>query len=164
MPRCATIRPRRCFAGDAGLETWRSAILPTANGAPHPRKMSVIVRRDECRFEIQCHGGRAAIARVCKTLEEAGVEMVPWSEAVRRSRGGIAAETALALSRCACASALPHLLAQHNGAFEQEVLALRTLIDHDPSAVMLRLERLVDRAEFALHLTEPWRVVHLGAT
>ncbi len=129
---------------------------------PAPAEDVVLVRRGESRFEIQCHGGRAAIARVCETLEGAGVELVPWSEAIRKSRGGIMAETAQALSRCACSSALPHLLAQYNGAFEEEVLALRPLLDRDMGAVVQRLDRLVERAEFALHLTEPWRVVIAG--
>lgn len=129
---------------------------------PAPAEDVVIVRRDASRFEIQCHGGRAAIARVCESLEAAGVELVSCFEAIRKSRGLIASETALALARCACSSPLPHLLAQHNGAFEAEVRALRSLPGDDMGAVVRRLERLVDRTEFALRLTEPWRVVIAG--
>jgi tRNA modification GTPase len=157
------------FRGRAGSNGQRRRVATLAVGGvaygewgPSPAEDVVVVRRAEGVFEIHCHGGVAAIGRILETLELAGVEVLPWTEAIARLNGWIAAETALALSRCLTSAPLSHLLSQHHGAFEGVMSAIRERLDDSPLDVMRRLEQLVAWTGFGLHLTEPWRVVLAG--
>jgi tRNA modification GTPase len=124
----------------------------------------VVCRHSECEVEIHCHGGRAAIDRICADLTAAGCELLAWTDWLSQhvpSRIHVDAATLLAKATTERTAAI--LLDQIDGAFEGAL----SHIDRDLVAGRIReaaavIDDLLARSSIGLHLVEPWRVVLAG--
>jgi tRNA modification GTPase len=108
---------------------------------------------------IHCHGGIAACEAVLQALERQGVERIDWKEWTKQSN-----PAQISLADALTERTALILLDQLQGAYEQELIEIRALIEtHAADASTLqRLEDLIGRGSIGLHLTEPWRVVIAG--
>lgn len=149
----------------------------------------VVCRTDVTSVEIHCHGGPAAIERILCQLEEVGIQRVGWCEQLLEPvaddavcENGVSTsldvECLEAVARATTERAALILLRQADGLLRSEVCALCRAADQVSSAipgaedeqkvcigrgeVVTRLRSLVSRAEFGVHLAEPWLVVLAG--
>jgi tRNA modification GTPase len=144
----------------------------------------VVCRTSSGAAEIHCHGGPAAIERILRQLEHSGVRRADWrdqlhdlNENVASPSGRTAAidvECFDAMTRATTERAALLLLRQSRGVLRAEIEALiaQAGSDWSPAAgqaggdsrseVAGRLRSLLERADFGIHLAEPWRVVLAG--
>lgn len=126
----------------------------------------VVCRTAADRFEVHCHGGDAAVARILADLERCGIAsnsglLTPASEERVRVRGPDVRATPLqdelqtALSQALTARTADLLNEQLQGCL---LTAFERLAEPDLAA----LEALLDWADFGLHLSQPWQVVLTG--
>jgi tRNA modification GTPase len=133
------------------------------SGTPPPEEV-VVCRLEPEQFEVHCHGGDAASRRIVADLVQDGCATVAWRRWVGfQESDPIRAGARLLLADAQTERTAAILLDQFNGALQRaidEVVAALESADA-PSAVA-RLDLLLARAEVALHLVEPWRVVLAG--
>ncbi len=139
----------------------------------------VVCRSRTACAEIHCHGGPAAVERILGQLQQAGARRVEWTEQFLEQDRLEAAvpidvECFDAMTRATTERAALLLLRQSQGILRTEVERLCDLAKEAGTAaerrtdvaprdeVASRLRSLLDRAEFGLHLTEPWRIVLAG--
>ena len=125
----------------------------------------VVVRRcGDMAVEIYCHGGRAAVAMIEKTLESAGFLAVTWQDwTASRDNDSIAAAALVALADARTERTATVLLHQFNGALQREMNAIQQAIGRgDVVAAKQMQQAILARAEFGRHLVRPWRVVLAG--
>jgi tRNA modification GTPase len=146
-----------------------------------PPEDVVVCRVDDQTLEINCHGGDAAARRILDHLTHAGCRIVPWFELLKRADGLLTAELAQALSQATTARTAAILLDQSSGLLRNELDQLIQAAEalaapaassadspHERRATLYRhalrerLEALLARADFGLHLTRPWSVVLAG--
>jgi len=130
----------------------------------------IVVRRDECRVEVHCHGGAAAVARIRDSLIDSGCQLITWEQWVSSPRSSPysslsptrrAAIVELARVRTQRAAAV--LLDQYNGAFDRAVADVIACLDRrEVDVAREHLERLLKWAPLGKHLTAPWLVVLAG--
>jgi tRNA modification GTPase len=128
----------------------------------------VVVRVEECRWEVSCHGGVSAVSRIMddlnagsaaastsfgnslKTSDAATTRIVtPFGDSVRKL---------LLQTRTRLAATL--LLSQFGGQLHR---AIQQMASETESACRLQqLEALLHWASVAEHLVRPWRVLLLG--
>ncbi|MCA9111648.1 MAG: 50S ribosome-binding GTPase [Planctomycetaceae bacterium] len=108
--------------------------------------------------EIQCHGGRAAVARIISDLESRGCVAVDASHLSGSMEDLIETECRDALTRATTLRTADLLLQQ------QTLLPryLGELNELPPDDAKRRVEELLRWADFGLHLTHPWQVVLCG--
>jgi tRNA modification GTPase len=123
------------------------------------REDVVVCRTDESTIEISCHGGRAAVDRILNSLKQAGASTEEWQTQQAAVTSLFQAELADALSLATTARAAAILVDQASGTLGN---ALEALLPLDPDQLADRLDDLLTRARFGLHLTQPWRVVLAG--
>lgn len=119
----------------------------------------VVCRTNESTVEVSCHGGRAAVNRILKTLTTAGASIVDWQTQESNISSPFEREVADALAKATTARTAAILLEQSAGRLSNELEQLLTV---DPEALTPRLAELLRWSDFGLHLTQPWRVVIAG--
>ena len=124
----------------------------------------VVYRRNSEELEIHCHGGTQSVARVASDLTGAGAEQVEWPDWIaQRTDCPLQSEAQVAVATATTLRTATILLDQYHGALRRELEATRELLGAgDPARAAQRVERLLSRAEFGRHLTQPWRVVIAG--
>lgn len=124
----------------------------------------VVCRRDSDEVEIHCHGGTQSVARIVAALTGAGCEQVDWRQWIaRHNPRQLAADAQVALASAATLRTAKVLLDQYHGALRGELGSIRELLGTgNPEGAAERIERLLDLADFGLHLTRPWRVAVVG--
>ncbi|MDA7978505.1 MAG: GTP-binding protein [Pirellulales bacterium] len=125
----------------------------------------VICRVGDACVEINCHGGVAAPAVICRDLRSAGCVEVTHAEWIARESGNdlIATEVwqALALAQTEKSAAI--LLAQRSGVLAREIASIVGLVSGGQTRnAQTRLDVLRRRAQLGQHLTEPWKIVLVG--
>lgn len=124
----------------------------------------VVCRSAPSDFEIHCHGGVAAAARLLDDLAAAGARVIPWREWVAgQTSGAIERDALTALPAASTQRTAGILLDQYRGALSravQEILADLAAADH--ASADRRLQALLAREQAGLHLTDPFRVVLAG--
>ena len=123
----------------------------------------VVCRVAEGVVEIHCHGGELPARRILSDLECAGCEVVSWQQSLARTRGLFEAECLEALTNAPTERTAGIILEQQSGVLQrafaeliQDVRAKRT------AGAVARLDDLLRRADFGLHLTRSWNVVLAG--
>ncbi|MCA9178054.1 MAG: 50S ribosome-binding GTPase [Planctomycetales bacterium] len=124
----------------------------------------LVCRRSDDRWEIHCHGGRVAAARVLRSLIEMGVSVTnaeQWNLFPEQS--GAANEAWRLLSRAATARTAAILLDQARGAWDAAAASIEQALA--AGSLDVAREQVVELqrwAELGAHLTSPWRVVLVG--
>jgi tRNA modification GTPase len=124
----------------------------------------VVCRRSESEVEIHCHGGRAAIERICADLAAADCEPLAWADWLsQHASSRVRADAAVLLAKATTERTAAILLDQYHGALERALAQ----IDRDLVAGRIResagaINDLLTRSSIGLHLVEPWRVVLAG--
>ena len=155
-------------AGESAVEAEDVVVCQTGSGV----------------VEIHCHGGPAAIERILCQLERSGVRRADWRDQLLDLNGNEASPSGRtatidvecfdAMTRATTERAALLLLRQSQGVLRAEIDSLLALAGEDRAAmvgwaggdsrseVARRLRSLLDRADFGIHLAEPWRVVLAG--
>lgn len=125
----------------------------------------VVCRTAEDTVEIHCHGGRAAVDAVLRSLQSAGCEIASWQDWIAKSTPDpIAAEAHVALAAAPTAKTARILFDQYHGALRE---GIERIFSHCAAARVERavaeLRELHGRSRIGLHLCQPWRVVLAGA-
>lgn len=130
----------------------------------------VVVRTSEVTWEIQCHGGLAAVERICRDLVSDGLQQVsPTASVVPPTEPQSQQRSIHQIVKDAIRLALPNagsrktaglILAQSSNSLSSDIALLRSVVeDHTVEAVRRKLARWQDVAR---HLTEPWLVALVG--
>ncbi len=115
------------------------------------------------QVEIECHGGPAAVAMVLDALLAEGAERAPAAEWVEQTeRSVIAARAAIDLSRAPTVRTAAILLAQADGALEEELGRIARALPQDVPDALARLDALLGRWPVGSRLIAGWRVVLAG--
>ena len=113
------------------------------------------------RVELHCHGGRTVLRWVLDSLIAAGAVEVSWQNWIEYTAARrIHAITEYALTQAITLRTASLLLEQHNGLLESW---LEQMVDAPPDEALRLADELLAWSDFALHLTQPWRVVIAGA-
>ncbi len=114
--------------------------------------------------EVHCHGGAQSVDAVVSQLVAAGCREVSWQQWVTRQQDcPLACEAQLALAEAASTRTALILLDQFYGALRREVESILAAIQAgEIAAANVRLEILLARVSWGLHLTKPWQVVIAG--
>jgi len=133
----------------------------TAVGAEEELVVGLVGQDD---IEIHCHGGSAAVAAVCDALVAEGCDLTDLDRwAYKTERDPLAAAALLALGQARTERTAAILLDQHRGALRAAITMIgRQLADGNTSAARAAIATLIERGDFGLHLTRPWRVVLAG--
>ena len=120
----------------------------------------VVTPIGEDRFEIHCHGGSAAIARIIGDLRSCGaiqIENSDWTEVENL----LIREARQVLAKCLTARTAAIAMDQLRGALADWV---QSSIDApaDPSSLAREAERIVAHAPLTTRLGDPFRVVLVG--
>lgn len=107
----------------------------------------VVVRTGDTEWEVHCHGGEAAVARIVRECDE-------QEEACSLS----AIDELLLQTRTTRTARL--VLAQSNGVLRDALMAITRTETAD--AFREQMSRLLEWEQFARHLVEPWQVVIAG--
>jgi len=129
-----------------------------------PGEEVVVRRRSGDAVEVHCHGGLAAVERVCDALVGRGCREIGWREWVaERHDDSITAAARLALADARTERTAAILLDQYHGALRRAIGRAGEAIDQGDTAAALSLTRaLVARGRLGRHLVDPWRVVVAG--
>lgn len=170
----STLILRGIFAG-RGMRPGRAVeaggiaygfIRDPENGLPVDEVL--VARLAEDDYEINCHGGHAAVREVMRVLRRSGAREVPAEESLERSgwlrgRDAIQREAHRLLLSARSERAARHLLAQFEGALSKEVTRLIACVEKGEREEALEItDGLLRHAAFGAALTEPVRVVMAG--
>ncbi len=127
----------------------------------------VVCQTDIDRVEVHCHGGKAAAENILKHMVNAGAILVQaeersdgWCEFAkdrisRNALNRLPEATTLAVARI--------LLDQARGALADEVSRLMDeLAKQEIDSAQARLHRLIQLADWGVHLIAPWHIAILG--
>lgn len=129
----------------------------------------VAVRTAEHRWEIHCHGGRAAVSQILADLQAAGASIVDASTRLTGSAASasdqspaqlVAQVVARALQACRTLESARWVLTQQDGRLERLRTALSSSDEDAKSEAIATVRRW---QTFAHHLTSPFKVVLVGA-
>lgn len=113
--------------------------------------------------EFQCHGGPAAVSLVIEALLEKGASpRSPEDWMSRNAESPIRAVAALDVAEAETERVARHLLAQANGALDEELERILSRIGDDFTGAIASLENLECLAEIGLRFLSSWRVVLAG--
>lgn len=115
-------------------------------------------------LEIHCHGGVAAAAAVCESLESARCRIVAADKwLAHREADAVVREADLALAKVRTARGGGILLDQRAGALRNEVASVEAaLAANDLESATAQLHVLCDRGRLGMRLTEPFRIALAG--
>ncbi|MFO0975882.1 MAG: GTPase [Planctomycetaceae bacterium] len=129
----------------------------------------VVVRTDGCRWEIHCHGGRAAISQILHDLRAAGAVADEQSSTAPRTDSSDAFDAddeavverviSQSLQSCRTLEAARWILRQNDGRL---VTFRRSLSSEDPRIRNAARALACRWKSFAQHLTEPFRIALVG--
>ncbi|MDP1797198.1 MAG: GTPase [Planctomycetaceae bacterium] len=119
----------------------------------------VVCRLSATDFEVHCHGGDAAVARILSDLETLGVTTVTAEQQYAARVGAIVAELDAAVTKALTLRTADWLLQQTGSRWPDALQRLTTL---SPSTAREQIDEWLSWSEFARHLTEPWNVVLTG--
>ena len=124
----------------------------------------VVCRRESDEVEIHCHGGSQSVARIVAALTWGGGVQVDWRQWIaQHSTAQIVEEAHVALAAATTLRTARILMDQYHGALRREVEAIHGMLSEGNSGKAAeRIERLLNLADFGLHLTRPWRVAIVG--
>lgn len=137
-------------------------------GTGEPVDEVLVARVGEEEYEVNCHGGHAAVREVMRVLRECGAREVPAEEALERSgllagRDALQREAYRLILRAWSERAVRHLLPQFEGALSQEIARVISRVEKDEYADARGvLDGLLRHAAFGVALSEPPRVVIAG--
>lgn len=133
----------------------------------HSGEELVICRTSEDEIEVHCHGGSAAVEAILSDLQSAGAVVIGWQQWVALTSANnqrFAGDALTALASAPTERTAAILLDQYGGALDREFSAIQILLGNDDvQDAILRIDQLLERASFGLHLTQPFRVVLAGA-
>ncbi|MCA9053664.1 MAG: 50S ribosome-binding GTPase [Planctomycetaceae bacterium] len=118
--------------------------------------------------EIHCHGGLAAVARICDDLRCRGASIESSEASLRQRVSQVDAECLLALTRTVTERTAILVAEQASGVLRSaiESLSARLTADGDSGAGLRAAQHEIDNllrwSHFGRHLTEPWSVVLCG--
>lgn len=114
--------------------------------------------------EIHCHGGDAAAGAICEALVADGGKVVSAADWVKRAENDeIAADALLALGDVRTERAAGILLDQYRGALRQRFTEIGRFLEvGELTTAGIEIDKLLQKADFGLHLTQPWKVVLAG--
>ena len=121
--------------------------------------------RDENSIEVHCHGGRAAVSGILKSLEGAGCQPCDEDQLLEFL---VADPLARLASRLLPSALTPRtaglLLEQYRGALSGPLGRILDDLERGESAAALHaMEKLLGFADLGRHLVTPWRVCLAGA-
>lgn len=119
----------------------------------------VVCRIKETDFEIHCHGGDAAVARILADLATLGITTVTAEEQQVARVGVMQAELDAAVTKALTLRTADWLLQQTGTLWPDALQRLATL---SPTAELEQIEEWLSWSNFARHLIEPWNVVLTG--
>jgi tRNA modification GTPase len=137
----------------------------------------IIVRRHDGvnSLELHCHGGYAAIETIEKAFVERGFFLVSWKDWIEQSsEDPFAAEALIALADARTERTASILLDQYHGVLRRAFEEIECGAGCQPATNAgesgqvgnlphkEKIEDLLERDSFGLHLTKPWRVVLIG--
>ena len=136
----------------------------------------VVVRTSETAWEVQCHGGSAAVRRICSDLLSDGLieELNKGSGFVDCEVQEVRKSVQLSVRHCihnAIRAALPMagsrktaglILAQASNSLCDDLTLLRSAPEGCGSNAETSRQRLAKWQDVGRHLTEPWRVALIG--
>ncbi len=124
----------------------------------------VVCRTAEDVFEIQCHGGDAAVARILLDLQELGIATDSAAEQLRGATDTLEMELQDALSRTLTWRTADLVNEQCQGVLRGAYGRLAAIPWNTTglAEATTLLDQLMAWATFGLHLTTPWSVVLTG--
>lgn len=161
MAHCFTPAADRPWSvGDIRFGRW------SANLAPDHAESVVVTPLASDTFEIHCHGGPAAKARIMQDLAGFGVESIAAEQcAPHYSEPLIIREAAQVLAACTTARTAAVALDQVRGALRDWAVHQQAMLKQnrgDAGNLDATIKRLLQAAELGLRLAEPFRVVLSG--
>lgn len=153
------------FHAASGLPLSELPLSRIAYGDWHGEDL-IVCRLAHDQLEVHCHGGLQSPERIVDTLIAAGAKQVQWEEwLLSETKSVLQREAELALAHAKTQRTAEILLTQYHGSLEREITEIRTSLSAETRGSVSaedRIGRLLDRAEFGLHLTRPWQVVIAG--
>ncbi|HSG69483.1 MAG TPA: GTPase, partial [Planctomycetaceae bacterium] len=128
----------------------------------------VLGRLDEREWELHCHGGYAAVARILNSLREQGWETSDWKELFAQDEPFPVVEHREALAHAATWKTTETLLRHTPQRFVEALNELRTEVDSTDwsdersRSWAERWTRMLTWRSFGRHLTIPFRVILAG--
>lgn len=125
----------------------------------------VLVRKDSDRYEIHCHGGRAAPKALCQAFLQRGARLRSIRDWMRgQSTGPFACDALEDLLKATTLRTTAILMDQWRGALDQEWAEVSSLKAVDPRGCAWRdrVQTLLNRYETGKHLIHPWQVLLCG--
>lgn len=124
----------------------------------------VVVVKSECRVEIQCHGGKAAVEAIMNSLSTIGFDAPPTKGRFDSpaASGTYETEVLNAITNARTLQSADRLLSQRNGALTAQVDKLLDQMDKDPKTTTCELTKLLESFEIGQFLTRPVKVVFSG--
>lgn len=119
----------------------------------------VVCRLSESTFEVHCHGGDAAVARILADLTTLGFATVTAEAQHSDQVGAMQADLDTAVTKALTLRTADWLLQQTGSRWPD---ALQQLSAMSPAAALQQLDEWLAWSDFARHLTEPWNVVLTG--
>ena len=151
---------RRWTVGDIRFGRW------CAEPGPDDAESVVVTPLAGDAFEIHCHGGPAAIARIMQDLAAFGVETVTAEQCVHQpSEPLIIREATRVLAACRTPRTAAVALDQVRGALHDWAVRQQAVLTQergDPANLSAAIDCLLQSAQLGLRLAEPYHVVLSG--
>jgi tRNA modification GTPase len=122
----------------------------------------VICRITNDILEIHCHGGDAAVQRVLSDLSVVGYDVIGWQQQIALTEDLLHMECLEVLSRTTTSRTTEIALEQSNGLLKEAFSKLKASGRDSNSSLHCELDRLLEWANFGLHLSTPWSVALTG--
>ena len=153
------IRLNECFVALSGTEPASAAVGRILYGH-WGREDVVVVRVGELDWEVNCHGGEAAVSAICNSLH--GGDSEPSAGRLVGAATDARLEAALLslLLQCRTRQTAEYMLAQRQGTLRRFLEAL-SVCDSETDAADL-VQHASGWRSFASHLISPWRVAVVG--
>ncbi len=157
------MQPRGPIAG--GRIAYGFIVEPASR---EPVDEVLVARVGENDYEVNCHGGYAAVREVMRVLGECGAKEVPPEESLARGgllqgRDAVQREAYRLLLYARSERAARHLLSQFDGVLSKELARMVSCIENaDYEGALAMLDDLLRGAAFGIALSEPVRVVIAG--
>jgi tRNA modification GTPase len=162
----ATAVVDRCFVSQRGkalAEIAMGRILVGRWGAADGEEL-VVCRRSDTEVEVHCHGGWAAVRALIGRLIQEGCREKTWQEWMEATAANpVRAAAQVALAQASTARAAAVLLDQFNGALNDTVCEVVSLVESGAwRQAADRLDVVLEFRSLGQHLTSPWQVVLAG--
>ena len=124
----------------------------------------VLCRTRDDEWEVQCHGGEAAVARILADLAGIGLVTVTAAEQCRQTADLLQAELETALTEALTWRTADLLNEQCQGTLRQgyEELRAREWTPDVRQRLRRQIQQMLGWSKFGVHLVRPWSVVLTG--